>query len=145
MLLVAATMFMEILDGTILATAAPRMAIFFGVAAPQIAVTITAYLITLAVLIPLSSWLADRFGARTIFVGGIALFTVSSALCAVSQTLPELTALRVVQGAGGAMMVPVGRMVVLRATDKSALVRAVAFSPGRRFSRRSSPRSQAVC
>jgi EmrB/QacA subfamily drug resistance transporter len=126
MLLVAATMFMEILDGTILATAAPRMAIFFGVAAPQIAVTITAYLITLAVLIPLSSWLADRFGARTIFVGGIALFTVASALCAVSQTLPELTALRVVQGAGGAMMVPVGRMVVLRATDKSALVRAVA-------------------
>ena len=118
---------MEILDGTILATAAPRMAQVFGVTAPQIAITITGYLVTLAVLIPLSGWLADRFGARTVFVSGIAVFTVASGLCAASQSLPELIALRVVQGVGGALMVPVGRMVVLRSTDRSGLVRAVAF------------------
>jgi EmrB/QacA subfamily drug resistance transporter len=127
MLLVAATFFMEILDGTILATAAPRIARSFAVSPPQIAVTMTAYLVTLAVLIPLSGWLADRFGARTIFVSGIVVFTVASGLCAASQSLLELTALRVIQGAGGAMMVPVGRLVVLRATGKSGIVRAVAF------------------
>ena len=127
MLLIAGTTFMEILDGTILATAAPAMARAFGVAAPQIAITITGYLVTLAVLIPLSGWLADRFGARTVFMSGIALFTLASGLCATSQTLSELTALRIVQGVGGALMVPVGRMVVLRSTDRSGLVRAVAF------------------
>src|ERR1700676_1513477 len=111
MLLVAATLFMEILDGTILATAAPKMANYFGVAPPQIAITITGYLVTLAVLIPLSGWLAARFGARSIFPSGIVVFTAASALCATSQSLPELTALRVVQGAGGALMVPVGTMV----------------------------------
>ena len=127
MLLIAGTMFMEILDGTILATAAPRMAQVFGVTAPQIAITITGYLVTMAVLIPLSGWLADRYGARTVFVFGIAVFTVASGLCAASQSLPELIALRIVQGIGGALMVPVGRMVVLRSTDRSGLVRAVAF------------------
>jgi EmrB/QacA subfamily drug resistance transporter len=127
MLLIAGTAFMELLDGTIVATAAPRMAHSFHVHAPQMAVTITAYLITVASLIPLSGWLADRFGSRTMYVCGITLFTVASALCASSQSLAELTLLRVLQGAGGATMVPVGRMVVLRTTDKGALVRAVAF------------------
>ncbi len=127
MLLIAGTTFMELLDGTIVATAAPSMARSFHVHAPQMAVTITAYLITLAALIPLSGWLADRFGSRTVFLCGIALFTIASGLCAVSDSLAQLTAMRVLQGAGGAMMVPVGRMVVLRMTDKGALVRAVAF------------------
>lgn len=127
MLLIAGTTFMELLDGTIISTAAPHMAGSFGVTPPQMAVAITAYLITLAALIPLSGWLADRYGARTVFVAGIAVFTVASGLCASSHSLGELTALRVLQGAGGATMVPVGRMVVLRVTDKSALVRAVAF------------------
>jgi len=127
MLLVAGTTFMEIFDGTILAIAAPRMAHHFGVAPQQIAVAITAYLVTLAVLIPLSGWLADRFGSRRVFVAGIVLFTVASGLCAASQSLGALVALRVLQGVGGALMVPVGRMVVLRATDRSGLVRAVAF------------------
>jgi len=127
MLLVAGTLFMEILDGTILATAAPHMAAHLHVQPQQVAVAITAYLITMAVLIPLSGWLADRFGARTIYLGGIAVFTGASALCASSGTLAELTALRVLQGAGGALMVPVGRMIVLRATDKRDLVRAVAY------------------
>ena len=127
MLLVAGTTFMEIFDGTILAIAAPRMAHHFGVAPQQIAVAITAYLVTLAILIPLSGWLADRFGSRRVFVAGITLFTVASGLCAGSQSLAALVALRVLQGVGGALMVPVGRMVVLRATDRSGLVRAVAF------------------
>ena len=127
MLLIAGAMFMELLDGTIISTAAPRMAHSFGVSAPQMAVAITAYLVTLAALIPLSGWLADRYGARTVFVAGILVFTVASGLCATSHSLGELTALRVLQGAGGAVMVPVGRMVVLRVTDKSAVVRAVAF------------------
>jgi EmrB/QacA subfamily drug resistance transporter len=127
MLLIAGTTFMELLDATIVATAAPSMARTFHVHAPQMAVTITAYLITLAALIPLSGWLADRFGSRTMFVCGIALFTLASGLCALSQSLAELTAVRVLQGAGGAMMVPVGRTVVLRMTDKGALVRAMAF------------------
>ena len=127
MLLIAGTTFMELLDATIVATAAPSMARSFHVQPPQMAVTITAYLITVAALIPLSGWLADRYGARTVFVGGIAVFTLASGLCAASHSLGELTALRVLQGAGGATMVPVGRMVVLRVTDKSALVRAVAF------------------
>ncbi|HEY1775058.1 MAG TPA: MFS transporter [Solirubrobacteraceae bacterium] len=127
MLLIAGTMFMELLDGTIISTAAPAMARSFGVSAPQMAITITAYLITLAALIPLSGWLADRFGSRTMFVAGIAVFTVASGLCATTHSLAELTALRVLQGAGGATMVPIGRMVVLRVTGKGALVRAMAF------------------
>ena len=117
MLLIAGTTFMELLDATIVATAAPSMAHSFHVNPPQMAVTITAYLITLAALIPLSGWLADRFGSRTVFVCGIVLFTLASGLCALSQSLVELTAVRVLQGAGGAMMVPVGRTVVLRMTD----------------------------
>jgi EmrB/QacA subfamily drug resistance transporter len=126
-LLVAGTFFMEMLDGTILSTAAPSMAKSFGVGSAEISVAITAYLLTLAVLIPLSGWLTDRFGVRTIFLGAIAVFTVASILCAISTSLPELTAMRVLQGVGGAMMVPVGRLAVLRTTDKADLVRAVAW------------------
>lgn len=127
MLLVAATAFMEILDGTILANAAPAIARTFSVPSGDLSLPITAYLITLAVLIPVSGWLCDRWGTRTVFVAAIAVFTVASAACAASTSLGELAALRVVQGAGAAMMVPVGRLVVLRGTARSALVRAVAF------------------
>jgi EmrB/QacA subfamily drug resistance transporter len=125
--LVAGTFFMEILDGTILSTAAPDIARSLGVRGSDIGIAITAYLITLAVLIPLSGWLADRYGTRTVFVGAILLFTVASGLCALSTSLPELAALRVLQGAGGALMVPVGRLVVLRGTGKRDLIRAIAF------------------
>lgn len=127
MLLVAATAFMEILDGTILANAAPAIARTFGVPSGDLSLPITAYLITLAVLIPVSGWLCDRWGTRTVFVSAIAVFTVASAACAASTSLSELAALRVVQGAGAAMMVPVGRLVVLRGTARSEIVRAVAF------------------
>ncbi|HEX4034335.1 MAG TPA: MFS transporter [Solirubrobacteraceae bacterium] len=127
MLLMAGALFMELLDGTIVATAAPRMAHSFGVQAPQVAVAITAYLVVLATLIPLSGWLADRYGSRTMFVIGVATFTLASGLCALTHSLAQLTALRALQGAGGATMVPVGRLVVLRGTDRAGIVRAVAF------------------
>jgi EmrB/QacA subfamily drug resistance transporter len=125
--LVAGTFFMEILDGTILATAGPSMARSFGVASNSISVAITAYLLTLAVLIPLSGWLTERFGARRIFLVAIAIFTIASAACAISTSLPELTVIRVVQGVGGAMMVPVGRLTVLQSTGKADLIRAIAW------------------
>ena len=126
-LLVAGTFFMENLDGTILATAAPTIGRSFGVESAAVGIAITAYLLTLAVLIPISGWLTERFGARRIFAAAIALFTVASVLCATSTGLVELTVMRVLQGAGGAMMVPVGRLTVLRVTEKKDLVRAIAW------------------
>jgi EmrB/QacA subfamily drug resistance transporter len=126
-LLVAGTLFMEILDGTILATAAPSIGRSFGVESTQIGVCVTAYVLTLAVLIPLSGWATDRFGARRIYVSAIVTFTLASVLCAISANLTTLVAARVLQGVGGAMMVPVGRLVVLRAVDKQDMIRAVAY------------------
>ena len=126
-LLVAATFFMEFLDGTVLTTAIPSIASDFRVAAADVNITMTAYLVTVAMGIPLSSWLAERLGARRVFCLAIATFTAASLLCAVSQDLTMLTLSRVAQGAGGAMMVPVGTLVVLRGTPKSELLRATAF------------------
>lgn len=126
-LLVAATFFMEFLDGTVLTTAIPSIAADFRVASADVNITMTAYLVTVAMGIPLSSWLAERFGARRIFCLAIAVFTVASLLCAVSPDLTLLTLSRVAQGVGGAMMVPVGTLVVLRGTPKSELLRATAF------------------
>jgi EmrB/QacA subfamily drug resistance transporter len=126
-LLVAAAFFMEILDGTIIAPAAPHIAADFGVGAVDINIAITAYVLTLAVLIPITGWLADRYGARRVFTLALVVFTLASAVCAVAPNLPVLTAARVLQGVGGAMMVPVGRLVVLRTTAKADLVRAIAY------------------
>jgi len=126
-LLVAATFFMEFLDGTILTTAIPSIASDFRVAPADINITMTAYLVTVAMGIPLSSWLAERFGARRIFCLAISVFTVASLLCAISSDLTMLTLSRVAQGMGGAMMVPVGTLVVLRGTPKSELLRATAY------------------
>lgn len=126
-LLVAGAFFMEILDGTVIAPAAPHIAEDLGVGAVDINVAITGYLLTLAVLIPISGWLADRFGARRVFAAALVIFTLASAGCALATSLPMLTATRVLQGVGGALMVPVGRLVVLRTTPKRDLVRAIAF------------------
>jgi EmrB/QacA subfamily drug resistance transporter len=126
-LLVAATFFMEFLDGTILTTAIPSIASDFSVAPADINITMTAYLVTVAMGIPLSSWLAERFGARRIFCLAISVFTIASLLCAISTDLTMLTLSRVAQGMGGAMMVPVGTLVVLRGTPKSELLRATAY------------------
>ena len=97
-LLVAGAFFMENLDGTIIATAAPRMAHSFGVAPVDLNVTIAVYLLTLGVFIPVSGWVADRFGARTIFALAVVVFTIASGLCAISTGLDELTGVRVLQG-----------------------------------------------
>jgi EmrB/QacA subfamily drug resistance transporter len=118
---------MEFFDATVIAPAAPHIAASFGVPPVQVNVAVTAYVLTLAVLIPVSGWLADRFGARRVFASAVVLFTVASAGCALAQSLPMLTATRVLQGAGGAMMVPVGRLTVLRSTRKADLVTAIAY------------------
>ena len=126
-LLVAGAFFMEILDATVIAPAAPHIAEDLHVTAVSINVTITAYVLTLAVLIPISGWLTEKFGARRIFTFAVALFTLASAGCAAATSLPMLVATRVLQGVGGAMMVPVGRLVVIRTTAKTDLVRAIAY------------------
>jgi EmrB/QacA subfamily drug resistance transporter len=124
-LLVAGAFFMEMLDATIIGPAIPRIAQSFRVDPVDVNVAMSAYLVTVAVLIPASGWMADRLGARRVFLTAIAVFTIASVGCAASISLPMLVAMRVLQGAGGAMMVPVGRLAVLRSSDKRDLVRAI--------------------
>ena len=126
-LLIAGAFFMEILDGTVIAPAAPLIAADLGIRAVDVNIAISAYLATVAVLIPISGWAADRFGIRRVFVVAVAVFTLASAACALAPNLPVLTATRVLQGVGGALMVPVGRLAVLRATPKPDLIRAIAY------------------
>ena len=125
--LIAGAFFMENLDGTIIATALPQMAKSFHVGAVNLNIGMTAYMLTLAVFIPISGWVADRFGSRSIFASAIVAFTLASLLCGMSRTLTEFTLMRIVQGMGGAMMVPVGRLIVLRATPKDQLTQAIAY------------------
>ena len=120
-------MFMEILDGTIVSTAAPRIGAALHVPATAIGLVVTAYLITLAMLIPLSGWMVARFGTRPVFLTAIVIFTAASLLCSTSRSIGELVAWRVVQGAGGAMMVPVGRLAVLGTTAKADLMKMISF------------------
>jgi len=126
-LIVASALFMEQLDGTVLATALPTMARTFDVDALHMNVALTAYLLSLAVFIPASGKAADRFGSRTVFRAAIAMFTVGSILCAQAPTLAFLVGARILQGIGGAMMVPVGRLVLLRSVSKAELVSAMAW------------------
>jgi EmrB/QacA subfamily drug resistance transporter len=126
-LIVAAAFFMEILDATIIAPAIPEMAKSFGTTAVAVSTGISSYLITVAIFIPASAWLSDRFGARSVFTFAIALFTVASVLCGYSENLTEFTLARILQGIGGAMMSPVGRIEVMRRTDKAQLLRTIAF------------------
>ncbi len=126
-LIVAGAFFMEYLDGTVIATALPAMARDFGRPAVALSVGISAYLLTLAVFIPVSGWVADRYGTRDVFAAAIAVFTGASMLCGLCGGLWPFVAARVLQGLGGAMMVPVGRLAVLRTTEKSALVGAIAL------------------
>jgi len=125
--LVAAALFMENLDSTIIVTALPQMAQSFGTDPVSLNIGVTAYTLTLAVFIPISGWMADRFGARHVFAAAIAMFTGASVLCGFSQGQWSLIACRVLQGTGGAMMMPVGRLVVLRATEKRDLVRVISY------------------
>ncbi|RZU42896.1 MFS transporter [Edaphobacter modestus] len=125
--LVAGSFFMENLDGTIIATALPQMARSLHVSAVRLNIGMTAYLITLAVFIPISGWVADRFGSRSVFASAIAIFTIASVLCGASHTLTQFTFMRILQGIGGAMMVPVGRLIVLRSTAKENLTQAILY------------------
>ena len=125
--LIAAAFFMENLDGTIIATALPQMARSFHVGAVNLNIGMTAYLLTLAVFIPISGWVADRFGSRTVFAAAIAIFTLSSLFCSMAHTLTQFTLMRILQGLGGAMMVPVGRLIVLRNTPKEKLAITIAY------------------
>jgi EmrB/QacA subfamily drug resistance transporter len=124
--IVAATFFMEYLDTTIIATALPQMARSFEVGPNEVSLGMTAYMLTLAVFIPISGWIADRIGSRTVFAGALVVFTLASVLCGFSTGLASFTAARVLQGIGGAMMVPVGRMIVVRNTDKGGMMKAIA-------------------
>jgi EmrB/QacA subfamily drug resistance transporter len=125
--LIAGAFFMENLDGTIIATALPQMARSFQVSAVNLNIGMTAYMLTLAVFIPISGWVADRFGSRSVFATAIGIFTFSSLLCALSHNLTQFTLVRILQGIGGAMMVPVGRLIVLRTTPKNKLTEAIAY------------------
>ena len=125
-LLVAGTFFMENLDATVITPAIPAMAESFGARPVDLNVGVSAYLLTVGVFIPVSGWVAERFGARLVFSGAIALFTLASLLCGLAGSLPVFIASRILQGIGGALMVPVGRLVVLRATPKERLIAAIA-------------------
>lgn len=125
-LLVAATFFMENLDATVITTALPAMAQSFGVPPSRLSIGMSAYMLALAVGIPASGWLADRFGPRRMFSLAIVVFTLSSVGCGLAESLGGFTAARAAQGLGGALMVPVGRLVVLRNTSRRDLVRAIA-------------------
>ncbi len=118
---------MELLDGTIVVTAIPRISASLGIGAGTTALVVTAYFVTVAVLIPLSGWMTLRFGYRQVLSAAIAIFTLASLGCAASQSFGELVAARVLQGVGGAMMVPVGRMVVFEQADKSQVMRLMAY------------------
>jgi EmrB/QacA subfamily drug resistance transporter len=126
-LIIATGLLIENLDATVLVTAIPSMAADFDINPVHLKLAMTSYLLTLAVFIPASGWIADRFGARNVFCLAMAVFAIGSICCALSTTLAEIVTARVVQGLGGAMMVPVGRLVVLRNVPRSEIVGAMAM------------------
>src|ERR1700685_1484291 len=125
--LVAVAFFMESLDTTILNTAVPTISAALKVAPLNMKSVLASYTLSLAVFIPISGWMADRFGTRRLFASAIGLFTLASALCGIASNIHLLVACRVLQGCGGAMMVPVGRLTLVRTFAKSELVRAMSF------------------
>jgi EmrB/QacA subfamily drug resistance transporter len=126
-LIVGAAMFMEQLDGTVLATALPSMARELHVSAPSLSIALTSYLISLAIFIPVSGRVADRFGARTVFRGAIITFILGSIACSLSPNVACLVAARFFQGVGGALMLPVGRLVLMRSVEKRDLIQATSW------------------
>ena len=125
--LVGAAFFMESLDTTILNTAVPTVAAALKVPPLNMKSVLASYTLSLAVFIPISGWMADRFGTRRVFASSIGLFTIGSFLCGLSSDIRVLVAYRILQGCGGAMMVPVGRLTLLRTFAKSELIRAISF------------------
>ncbi len=126
-IVVACSFFMEQLDSTIITTAIPAMAKSLGVEPVRLSLAITSYILSLAVFIPISGWFADRFGSRRVFCAAIIVFTIGSALSGFAPSLPFLVVTRVLQGMGGAMLSPVGRLILLRSFPKEELARAMAY------------------
>jgi EmrB/QacA subfamily drug resistance transporter len=126
-LIVACALFIENMDSTVIATSLPAIAGDLGTDPIALKLALTTYLLSLAVFIPVSGWIADRFGSRTTFMTAIGVFLLGSLACAASGSLGQLVAARFVQGMGGAMMVPVGRLVLLRTVPKSELVQALSW------------------
>jgi EmrB/QacA subfamily drug resistance transporter len=126
-LIVATALFMENMDSTVIATSLPAIAADIGTSPLTLKLAITSYLLSLAVFIPASGWTADRFGPRLVFSIAIAVFMAGSIGCALSGSVTDFVIARTLQGIGGAMMTPVGRLVLLRTIDKSALVNAMAW------------------
>src|ERR1700723_966208 len=126
-LIVATALFMENMDSTVIATSLPAIAADIGTSPLTLKLAITSYLLALAVFIPASGWTADRFGPRMVFSIAIAVFMAGSIGCALSSSVTDFVIARILQGIGGAMMTPVGRLVLLRTIDKSALVNAMAW------------------
>lgn len=127
-LVVAASFFIQILDGVIIVTALPRMAADFGVETLQMSIGITIYMLASAIFIPAAGWLSDRFGARRVFMAAMALFTLASFACGAASNLTEFTLARFVQGIGGAVLLPVGRLLVLRNATKAEIVPAIGLT-----------------
>lgn len=125
--IVAIALFMQNLDGTIVATALPAMAASFHADPIHMSLALTSYLLSLAVFIPASGWFADRFGSRTVFRVAILVFTIGSVLCGLSQSLGQLIAARIFQGIGGAMMVPVGRLLLLKSVRRRDMLAATSW------------------
>ncbi len=126
-LIVASAFFMESLDATVIVIALPIIAESYGTDAVALTIGITGYLVALAAILPASGWLADRFGARNVFCAAIAVFTLASVLCGLSTNVAQFAGARILQGASAALMSPVGRFAVLRTTQKSEIVRAIAL------------------
>ena len=126
-LIVSVALFMETMDSTIIATSLPAIAADLGEDPIALKLALTSYLLSLAVFIPISGWMADRFGARTVFRAAIVVFTLGSLACGFATSLLDFILFRVVQGIGGAMMVPVGRLVILRSVPKEELISALAW------------------
>jgi MFS family permease len=124
---VAVGFFMEALDTTILNTAVPTIATALKVPPLSMKAVLASYTLSLAVFIPISGWMANRFGTRRVFAAAIGIFTLGSFLCGLSSDIHVLVACRILQGCGGAMMLPVGRLTMVRAFAKSELIRAMSF------------------
>jgi EmrB/QacA subfamily drug resistance transporter len=127
-MMVAMAFLMEQLDSTIITTAVPDIARNLHVTPVQMSLAVAAYVLAVAVFIPVSGWFADRFGTRRVFVSALAVFTLGSALCGLAQSFEMLVAMRVLQGLGGAMMTPVGRLILLRSFPRSQLMTAMTYT-----------------
>lgn len=126
-LIVASALIMENLDSTVISTSLPLIATDLGTSPLSLKLAMTSYMLSLAVFIPASGWVADRFGARNVFRAALVIFIAGSILCGLSQSLEQLVACRIIQGIGGSMMTPVGRLIVLRSVPRSQMIEAFAW------------------